>query len=1106
MTFPTNITKAHLEKAIKEIDQEGVRKGRHSSTYDLFYNDQLYPPKLVISIANRFANDVELDPNEFEGGLNTEAFKLLQDSGFEIRSKSDPIKRLIEKYKKHIAETKLKDEKYKWELIFNNKGKPNINNENFFDEIKEITAHNLIYHLAGAVIKGIAKDKPKELKDLFINLFDESIELNDRIKTFKSGALKIYTGDNQHHQDERSISTYLTFYNPEKYTFYKSSFYKKYCNLTGVNPTKKNAKYGHYLELLDDLIDKYISQDTELIQQVKSLIPEYYDGINHKLLAQDILFQMLDQKEDTNYWIFQGNPKLYDFETALRDNILTDWTISAHKDKIKVGDKVILWITGSKSGCYALAELISEPYDKTSSTDDHLWKVDNKNELKAEIKVTNNLADNPILKTQIDSNSKLKDLKVGHQGTNFSATQDQFEALIEIIENSMSKRYWLYAPGENADRWEEFYSQGIMGLGWSELGDLNQFSDKQEIAVKLQELEKTTSSKKNDASANHEFKEVIDIGDVIIVKKGRGELLGYGIVTSDYYYDDQMTDYKSLRKVNWKLNGNWKTDHSLALKTLTNITKYPSEHVLYNKYSDRLLGIMGVGFKSKKNYREEFTKWLYATNSNDGGTKSSYIRSIEILSETLKYEIFEEDDISKLGILYDDLIEEQKKVDGKYFNKSSPSYGKKGFYSASINTYSRFIKEYLSKNKNDYMENFHKSLNTILYGPPGTGKTYHTILRAAEIIENRKIDNYEEALNIFKSNLHDRIEFITFHQNYSYEDFIQGLRPETDNKSSLVFEKKDGVFKKIADKALENLRLSKKDITELSKDVQFDRALEKFKETILEAEENYSINQTAYIFEVEEDAFRYTGEKWANHTNGLRMKFNDLQEFYRQGVTSRKDIKKMTSISGLANQHATYYYLVYEKILSYLTDDVEVPTSVEKKNYVIIIDEINRANISRVFGELITLIEPDKRSHGAIPLEAKLPSGDTFMVPSNLFIIGTMNTADKSIALLDIALRRRFDFEAMFPLYDIPGKEIYNYDVLKKINEQIIATKGHDFQIGHSYFMESKDLTSVMNKKVIPLLLEYYMNDQKEVEGILHKAGFEVDKNAWPLRITAKRD
>ena len=1001
MTFPTNITKAHLEKAIKEIDQEGVRKGRHSSTYDLFYNDQLYPPKLVISIANRFANDVELDPNEFEGGLNTEAFKLLQDSGFEIRSKSDPIKRLIEKYKKHIAETKLKDEKYKWELIFNNKGKPNINNENFFDEIKEITAHNLIYHLAGAVIKGIAKDKPKELKDLFINLFDEGIELNDRIKAFKSGALKIYTGDNQHHQDERSISTYLTFYNPEKYTFYKSSFYKKYCNLTGVNPTKKNAKYGHYLELLDDLIDKYISQDTELIQQVKSLIPEYYDGINHKLLAQDILFQMLDQKEDTNYWIFQGNPKLYDFETALRDNILTDWTISAHKDKIKVGDKVILWITGSKSGCYALAELISEPYDKTSSTDDHLWKVDNKNELKAEIKVTNNLADNPILKTQIDSNSKLKDLKVGHQGTNFSATQDQFEALIEIIENSMSKRYWIYAPGENASKWEEFYKAGIMGLGWDEIGDLNLLGDRNDIINEIQNKRDTKGKPTNDGLANLEFRDVISEGDIIIPKKGKQKYLGYGIVVSKYYYDSTRESYQKCRKVNWIKKGVWiESEGTIVVKTLTDVTKYA-------EYVQRLVELIG--------------------------------------------------------------IEQNKAIQNNILDMKYP-------------------------------------LNTILYGPPGTGKTYHTILRAAEIIENRRIENYDEALNVFKSHLHDSIEFITFHQNYSYEDFIQGLRPETDNKSSLVFEKKDGVFKKIADKALENLRLSKKDITELSKDVQFIRALEKLKETILEAEENYSINQTAYIFEVEEDAFRYTGEKWANHTNGLRMKFNDLKEFYRQDVTSRKDIKKMTSISGLANQHATYYYLVYEKILSYLTDDIEVSTIVEKKNYVIIIDEINRANISRVFGELITLIEPDKRSHGAIPLEAKLPSGDTFMVPSNLFIIGTMNTADKSIALLDIALRRRFEFEAMFPLYEITGKEIYNSEVLKKINEQIIGTKGHDFQIGHSYFMESKDLISVMNKKVIPLLLEYYMNDQKEVEGILYKAGLEVDKNAWPLRITAKRD
>ncbi|MBK8516204.1 MAG: AAA family ATPase [Saprospiraceae bacterium] len=169
-----------------------------------------------------------------------------------------------------------------------------------------------------------------------------------------------------------------------------------------------------------------------------------------------------------------------------------------------------------------------------------------------------------------------------------------------------------------------------------------------------------------------------------------------------------------------------------------------------------------------------------------------------------------------------------------------------------------------------------------------------------------------------------------------------------------------------------------------------------------------------------------------------------------------------------------------------------------------IIDEINRANISRVFGELITLIEPDKRSHGEIPLQCTLPSGDEFMVPSNLYIIGTMNTADKSIALLDIALRRRFEFESMYPLDFIPGKEIYDVAILKKINESIIKKKGHDFQIGHAYFMDrSQNLRERMNKRVIPLLMEYFMNDEKEVTEILKSAALEVDSSKWPLQILA---
>ncbi|NNE32253.1 MAG: AAA domain-containing protein [Winogradskyella sp.] len=570
-----------------------------------------------------------------------------------------------------------------------------------------------------------------------------------------------------------------------------------------------------------------------------------------------------------------------------------------------------------------------------------------------------------------------------------------------VSSNKQNIKYWLYAPGENARKWNELFSSNEMAIGWDDLNDLSEFSSKEKIEEALMESAKDGKRKYNNALACYEFASVIKPGDIVITKKGKREYVGWGIVTGEYFYDSDQTEYKHRRKVDWKRKGEWIDGAGdIVTKTLTDITKYPD-------YVKRLTMLLGIDKKEN----------------------------------------------SPMG------------------------------------------------------DNVYYPLNTILYGPPGTGKTYSTILRASEIIENKKIDSYDEAFNIFNANLHKQIEFITFHQNYSYEDFIQGLRPETDNKSSLVFDKIDGVFKKIADKALENLKLAQKAPEELSSEAKFDKALELFSDKVLESEDNFKINDTAYIFEVEGDAYRYTGEKWTNHTNGLRMKYSDLKEFYRNSVKSRKDIKSLSNISGLANQHATYYYLVYAEILKHLPKKAEGAQKVNRKNFVIIIDEINRANISRVFGELITLIEPDKRSHGAIPLEARLPSGDPFIVPSNLYIIGTMNTADKSIALLDIALRRRFEFESMYPKYEIENQEIYDVDILKKINEQIIKSKGHDFQIGHAYFMgENKNLLLRMNKKVIPLLLEYYMNDEKEVKGILQSAGLIIEENSWPLRIKGTND
>ncbi len=696
-----------------------------------------------------------------------------------------------------------------------------------------------------------------------------------------------------------------------------------------------------------------------------------------------------DSQKDINYWIFQGNPKTFDIEKALRDEILTDWTVTAHKDKIKVGDKVIIWVTGNKAGCYALAEVTSEPAIIGASPDDHLWKVKDKNDLKAGIKITHNLIDNPITKSEIVAISKLKNLKVGSQGTNFAATEVEYQTIFALSNRLISKKYWVYAPGEKALKWDEYYQDGVMRLGWDNLGDLKLYDSKESIVLKLQELEKTKGSKKNDATANWEFKNVLKIGDIIIAKRGKKEYLGYGIVTSDYYYDTTKDSYQKSRKVDWKKKGVWiEPTGEIVVKTITDITKWP-------EYVNKLIDLIGI----------------------------------------------EKDE---------------------------------------------------STSKNLFDMNF--PLNTIFYGPPGTGKTYNTILRAAEIIKNRKIDSYKEALSIFRANLHDHIEFITFHQNYSYEDFIQGLRPDTENDNQLTFERKDGVFKIIADRALKNLVDSEK--PHLTKKT-FEDSFKDFINPLVEGEvEEIEVRMKKVSYFITAITNKSIEFRKASGGTAHTLSIGTLKKMY--------DAESVLEIQGLAS----YYEPLIRELLKIGKDLAIKKEKVARKNYVIIIDEINRANISRVFGELITLIEPDKRSHGEIPLEARLPSGDRFIVPSNLYIIGTMNTADKSIALLDIALRRRFEFESMYPRYEIGQEKIYDVEILKKINELIIKSKGHDFQIGHAYFMgkNNTDLVDRMNKKVIPLLLEYYMNDEKEVKTILQTAGLKIEDGSWPLKISEKND
>ena len=310
------------------------------------------------------------------------------------------------------------------------------------------------------------------------------------------------------------------------------------------------------------------------------------------------------------------------------------------------------------------------------------------------------------------------------------------------------------------------------------------------------------------------------------------------------------------------------------------------------------------------------------------------------------------------------------------------------------------------KQKSKIIENHHP-LNQILYGPPGTGKTWNTVNRALAIIDDKPVEDYENKGRKETKERFDelkqagQIEMVTFHQNYAYEDFIEGIRPvlsekqktvdgEKADKSDIKYELSEGIFKRIAKCAEKN------------------RA--------------------------------------------------------------------------------------------------------EKKNYVLIIDEINRGNIAKIFGELITLIEESKRLGEKDKATATLPYSkdkEAFGVPNNLYIIGTMNTADRSIALLDTALRRRFDFIEMMPdpnhpeiSDDIEGVNCQK--LLEKINERIRVLHDRDHQIGHTYFIGVKKMTSLaktFQNQIIPLLQEYFYDNWEKIDLVLNKNGFiesrDVDKSLF---------
>ena len=844
--IPDNITKIHLEKAIDEIDKQGIRRGRHSSTYDLVHNGNFYPPKLVISIANRFANNIELDSESFVGGIGTSSFKLLEDNGFHIEEKNNSkLIKDFQHYLKNIHKNNSTSNEYikmmpKIELWFIKKNICN-NDFNIWRDIKIIT------------------------------------EIDNKLKT---------------------------------------DFKKEWKDL---NKNEKN----------------------------------WYSAPWNKWVTYN-------KKTKLNYWVFQGNPKMFEFETALQDEIVTDWTVSAHKDKIKVGDKIILWITGTKSGCYALAEVTSEPHQKTSSPDDYLWKEEDKSELKVDIKITNNLVKNPILKSVIESLEELSELKVGHQGTNFSATEDEYQTILDLISS-------------------------------------------------------------NNNSAYNSVKNVLD--------------------------SDLVNDYILFLRNYVNLNQLHPEDNRICFNVRPN--KKRLVFIIGSRYAlciEKIKNKTEVSFISKNPLNKESDSF-----TNHKKEIEAYWNRISNISD------------------FDEFIKEGFDIELARNNKSPfKRFTNKEFIEDIYQT-----KIIMGQKKNETMT----SLNTILYGPPGTGKTFALKQDYFPLYSSK-----ETSISVEKN-------FESVVKSCSWWEVIAvALIQLGDSKVKDIYN---------------HTWVRKKEELSNSKSVKPTIWGQLQAHTIDECEfVNVKSRQQPFIFNKSKNSrWNIVAEEVENQIPELYDLIDKVENFIPDANKTIKRYKFVTF-------HQSYSYEDFiEGIKPVMTEDdikqelgYKIEDGVFKalceearndpgNKYAIFIDEINRGNVSAIFGELITLIEQDKRLGEANEISVQLPYSKTlFSVPANIDIYGTMNTADRSVEALDTALRRRFSFVEMMPDVSLlESKEIDGInlkDVLSTINDRIEILIDRDHTIGHSYFMNinnSKELKLAFKDKIVPLLQEYFYGDYGKI-------------------------
>jgi len=592
------------------------------------------------------------------------------------------------------------------------------------------------------------------------------------------------------------------------------------------------------------------------------------------------------------WWIFQANPKIFDIDGAIRDLSELTWTVKHEATRAAVGDRVFVWRAGREAGVIALGTIIEAALPRENSPDEVPYIIDKERlggiQPRVRFQIDERLKE-PLFRTAISAEPRLQDLMILRFAnySTFKLSPQHSAALIEMIDDIKDQpaaplegpahRVWIYAPGEDAEYWDEFYESGIMAIGWDRLGDLSRFGSVDDILVALQHGQVSERRPTNNARTCYDFVHTLRVGDQVFAKRGRNTIIGYGVVTGEYEYQPERLNFKNIRKIRWEERGSWVSPAPVAIKTLTDVTAYTD-------------------------FVTELEKMIFG-------------QVTEPPKPTPPIEPY--------------TIEQA--LDGLFMGEEA---------------FRRILAVWERKK------------NLIVQGPPGVGKSF---------IAKR----LSYALMKFRDP--SRVRTVQFHQSYSYEDFIQGYRP---SKNGLSLQQ--GVFVDFCDNA-------------------------------------------------------------------------------------RKD---------------------------------------PNETYVFIIDEINRGNLSKIFGELMLLIEADKRSSDWATKLAYAPDAEErFYVPPNVYLLGMMNTADRSLSLVDYALRRRFAFVALHPEFgsDKFRKELTNRGASSELIDRIITRMselndaigsdktnlGVGFCIGHSFFvptsageqLDQQWYKRVMETEIIPLLEEYWFDN-----------------------------